>query len=245
MSEPWHCVYRLSCSADDHRREYLFAKNLTVDRSNVDMLMLAARLRANHRIAKTSFMFLSGSFVADGKYIPYKYAETAAEMPVEEDRPRLRHIMLTDYIEPEVFPWFIDWVGRVGVFHGREVVSSSYMLGVHGGNFYEVVDGVIKLSDDSLVALAYVDVRTSVHRGYSKVENYLRMGFDYVYLVHPMVRERIHREVAQRLAEELPEAGYLVIVPDDYIVYIYKIANYNNRVGNYSFRKLVESRLLI
>ena len=245
MSEPWRCVFSLRCNAADHRAEFDHAKRVGVDKGNIAMLNLAAQLRHSQRIARTSFMFMSGSFVADGKYVPFGYVEASEDMPVEEDRPRLRHIMLTDYVEQDVLRWFIEWINRTGVFHGREVVSAEYSLGIMGGNFYEIVDGVAKLSDGSLVAFAYVDIRTSVHRGYSKVESYFRAGFDYVYLIHPYTGDRIHKEVAARLVEEFPEAGYMVPVPDDYVVYVYRIARRSMYAANFTIRRLVEAKLSV
>ena len=245
MSEPWRCVFSPRCSAADHRAEFEYAKSIGVDKGSIELLSLAARLRHGHRVARASFIFMSGSFVADGRYVPFGYVEASEDMPVEEDRPKLRHIMLTEYVEQDVLPWFIEWVNRVGVFHWRRVVSAEYSLGIMGGNFYEVVDGVAKLSDGSLVAFAYVDTRVSIHRGYGKVYAYLKAGFDYVYLVHPYTGERIHKEVVARLVEEFPEVGYVVPVPDDYVVYVYRIARRSMYTANFAIRRLVDAKLSV
>ncbi len=125
-----------------------------------------------------------------------------------------------------------SWMSRVSAFEGMEIgrleVGVKY---VHGyGYFSEPPDLLIYTLDGTTVGIVYVDVRETVHMGFSRGKRLLMEGVEQVYVVHPYVDRRFHSDVASRIGNrwDISDLGYVTVDVSGGRITVHKQA-YQNR----------------
>ncbi len=124
-----------------------------------------------------------------------------------------------------------SWMRRVSAFEGMEIgrleIGVKY---VHGyGYFSEPPDLLMYTLDGTTIGMVYVDVRDTVHMGFSRGKRLLMDGIEQVYVVHPYVDKRFHSDVASRIGNrwDISDLGYVSVDVSGGRLIVYKQARQN------------------
>ncbi len=139
---------------------------------------------------------------------------------------------MDSYETTDVLESLASWFRRVSAFEGMEIgrmeVGVKYVYGY--GYFEEPPDLLLYTVDGTTVGIVYVDIRETVHMGFSRGKRLLMEGVEQVYVVHPYVDRHFHYDVASRIGNrwDISDLGYMAVdIPGGRMI-IYKQA-YQNR----------------
>nr|KJR74131.1 MAG: hypothetical protein TU35_01910 [Thermoproteus sp. AZ2] len=178
-------------------------------------------------------------------YIPYTALDEKIleHLPLEEEEVEVKRAYIASVeginTGEELTKALTEYLSSSGYFLGRRIEKAlhdlTYIPQLVNKYIYKI-NILLKLDGNYIVGINYIDIRRTVHLGFSAVEGYLSYGLDYAVLLHPYVDHRFHKSIAGRMAERgIGDAGYMAIDLINEILYIYKFPKYNSAFNKYMF----------
>lgn len=175
-------------------------------------------------------------------YVPYTaLSDRLIEyLPVEEEaqpikRPYLASVSGLGGGEP--IESFSTYINSAGYFLGgkiEKIISKITFIPQLINKYNTQIDILVRFQNKYILGVKYIDIRKTVHMGFSAIDDYLKYGLDYAVLLHPYIEHKVHRYVANRINElDISPSGYLVLDIVNEILYIYKFPKYNIYLSRY------------
>ncbi|CCC82313.1 hypothetical protein [Thermoproteus tenax] len=178
-------------------------------------------------------------------YIPYTVLreQIVDHLPVEVEEQQIKRPYIVGLPDVEsagdVVESLAMYLTSASYFFGgkiEKVITKITYIPQLINKYNTQIDILVKFFDKTILGIHYVDIRRTVHMGFSAIEDYMKYGLDYVILLHPYVDHKIHRRVVNRMGElEISSAGYIVFDDVNGVIYIYRFPRYNQFLSKYIY----------
>lgn len=175
-------------------------------------------------------------------YVPYTALsdQLLEYLPVEEEPSPIRGpyvASISGLGGGEIVETLSAYLNEAEFFLGGSIEKIMYKISFIPqliNKYNTKIDILVKYKNKYILGIKYMDIRRTVHMGFSAIDDYLKYGLDYAVLLHPYVDHKTHRHVANRINElDISTSGYVVLDTLNEILYIYKFPKYNIYLSKY------------